>query len=163
MRKLVSTILFVSLSAGAILVFGCRQLVPEKRVDHTAPVTDEAWMNLRMERGSDMLYSSQQLKPEGKMIDFGGRFCSIALARGSRFVLVKSSTQLVSVDADAFKGVQETVFPYTNGGSMHGLTVSADGGIAEDNLSTLRNLGFDIAYVGSALFDSPNPKGIFEL
>ena len=130
MRKLVSTILFVSLSAGAILVFGCRQLVPEKRVDHTAPVTDEAWMNLRMERGSDMLYSSQQLKPEGKMIDFGGRFCSIALARGSRFVLVKSSTQLVSVDADAFKGVQETVFPYTNGGSMHGLTVSADGATA---------------------------------
>ena len=43
------------------------------------------------------------------------------------------------------------------------LTVSADGGIDENNLPTLRNMGFNIAYVGSALFDSPNPREILEL
>ena len=84
-------------------------------------------MDLRMGKGSDMLYTSQQLKPEGEMIDFGGRFCSIALARDGKFILIKTSTQLVSVDADAFKGVQQTAFPHGNGGSMHGLTVAADG------------------------------------
>ena len=130
MRKTLKTILLVSLSVSVVLASGCRQLVPEPRVDRKAPVTDETWMNLRMGPGSDMLYSSQQLQPEGQMIDFGGRFCSIALARGAKFVLIKSSTQLVSVDADAFKGVQQTIFPNTNGGSMHGLTVSPDGATA---------------------------------
>lgn len=43
------------------------------------------------------------------------------------------------------------------------LTVSADGGIGEDNLPTLRQLGYDIAYVGSTIFNSPNPKEIFDL
>lgn len=42
------------------------------------------------------------------------------------------------------------------------LVVSADGGINEDNLSTLRNLGYNIAYVGSALFESDDPRYILE-
>ena len=100
---------------------------PEKREDKKAPVRNEEWMNLRMDEGSDMLYSSQQLRPEGTMTDFGGRFCSIALARGGKFVMVKTSSQLASVDADAFKAVQQTAFPNKEGGSMHGLAVSADG------------------------------------
>jgi len=104
--------------------------IPEQRIDHKAPVQGEEWMNARMGSGSDMLYSSQQLAPEGQMLDFGGRFCSIALAYGGKFVLVKTSSQLVSVDADSFKGVQHTEFPAKNGGSMHGLAVAADGATA---------------------------------
>lgn len=101
--------------------------VAEKRPDQKAPVRDVEWMNLRMGQGSDMLYTSQQLQPAGQMIDFGGRFCSIALARNGKFVLIKTSSQLVSVDAEAFKGVQQTAFPNKEGGSMHGLAISADG------------------------------------
>jgi len=41
------------------------------------------------------------------------------------------------------------------------LTVSADGGIDGDNIPTLRNLGYDIAYIGSAIFTSPNPRIAF--
>ena len=103
---------------------------PDKPVDHKAPVEDAAWMDRRMGKGSGLLYSSQELRPEGQMLDFGGRLCSVALAQGGRFVLVKTSTQLVSVDADAFKVVQSTAFPEGNGGSMHGLAVAPDGATA---------------------------------
>ena len=127
MRKLPIPYLLAALSVGTILFFGCRHRVPEKRVDRKAPVMDQTWMNLRMGAGSNMLYTSQQLKPEGQMIDFGGRFCSIALVQGGKFILIKSSTQLVSVDADAFKGVQQTPFPNKQGGSMHGLAIAANG------------------------------------
>ena len=127
MRKLPIPYLLAALSVGTVLFFGCRHRVPEKRVDRKAPVMDQTWMNLRMGAGSNMLYTSQQLKPEGQMIDFGGRFCSIALVQGGKFVLIKSSTQLVSVDADAFKGVQHTAYPNKQGGSMHGLAIAANG------------------------------------
>lgn len=103
---------------------------PDQRVDRTAPVQGEAWMNQRMGPGSDLLYTSQQLKPAGQMLDFGGRLCSIAPARAGKFVLIKTSSQLVSVDAEAFQEIQHTVFPATNGGSMHGLAVAADGATA---------------------------------
>ena len=100
---------------------------PDKRVDHTAPVRGEEWMNLRRSADTDILWSSQQLHPEGQMLDFGGRLCSLALARDHQYVLVKTSSQLVSVAADKFQIIQETSFPAKNGGSMHGLTVAADG------------------------------------
>ncbi len=100
---------------------------PDKRVDHTAPVRGEEWMNLRRSADTDILWSSQQLHPEGQMLDFGGRLCSLALARDHQYVLVKTSSQLVSVAADKFQIIQETSFPVKNGGSMHGLTVAADG------------------------------------
>jgi len=101
---------------------------PEKAIDHRAPVQGEEWMNRRMGGGSDMLYTSQQLRPEGRIIDFGGRFCSIAPAQNGRYILVKTSIQLASVEADNFrKIVQQTAFPSKNGGSMHGLVVTADG------------------------------------
>ncbi|MGH7973021.1 MAG: YncE family protein, partial [Limisphaerales bacterium] len=151
MHKIGKALVAISLCTGVLLI-GCRQWVPEKREDRKAPVRDEAWMNLRMGVGSDMLYSSQQLQPEGRMIDFGGRFCSIALARDARFVLIKSSTQLVSVDADAFKGVQQTVFPNTNGGSMHGLTVSGDGATAYVTGGKDRLFIVDIATNGTFRF-----------
>ena len=112
------------------LVTAAMAETPDQRIDRTAPVQGEAWMNQRMGPGSDMLYTSQQLKPEGQMLDFGGRLCSIAPARGGKFVLIKTSSQLVSVDAEAFQEIQHTAFPATNGGSMHGLTVSADGATA---------------------------------
>lgn len=118
---------FGGLLCALLLVAAVNAQDTQKREDMKAPVRDEAWMNLRMGKGSDMLYTSQQLRPEGQLIDFGGRFCSIALARGGKFVLVKTSSQLVSVDADAFKGVQQTEFPGKQGGSMHGLAVTADG------------------------------------
>ena len=100
---------------------------PDKRVDHTAPVRGEEWMNLRRSADTDILWSSQQLHPEGRMLDFGGRLCSLALARDHQYVLVKTSSQLVSVAADKFQIIQQTSFPAKNGGSMHGLAVSADG------------------------------------
>ena len=103
---------------------------PDKRVDHTAPVRGEEWMNLRRSADTDILWSSQQLHPEGQMLDFGGRLCSLALARDRQYVLVKTSSQLVSVAADKFQMIQETSFPAKNGGSMHGLTVAADGATA---------------------------------
>lgn len=119
-------VFLVSAFAGGV----SGQVVPVQREDKKAPVRDEAWMDLRMGKGSDMLYSSQQLQPAGQMIDFAGRFCSIAGARGGKFVLIKTSSQLVSVDADAFKGVQQSAFPDKEGGSMHGIAVSPDGTMA---------------------------------
>ena len=107
-----------------------RAETPDQRVDRTAPVRGEDWMNQRMGGGSDLLYTSQQLKPEGRMLDFGGRLCSLAPARGGKFLLVKTSTQLVSVDPEGFQVIQHTAFPATNGGSMHGLALSADGATA---------------------------------
>jgi YVTN family beta-propeller protein len=125
---------------------------PDKPVDHKAPVQDAAWMDLRMGKGTGMLYSSQELKPEGQLIDFGGRFCSIALARSNRYVLIKTSSQLVSVDADAFKGVQNTAFPAENGGSMHGLAVSADGATAYVTGGKDRLFIVDVATNGTFAF-----------
>lgn len=135
-----------------LLALAARGETPEKPVDHKAPVQGETWMDLRMGRGSDMLYTSQQLRPEGRMIDFGGRFCSIALARGGRFVLIKTSSQLVSVDADAFKGVQQTAFPAENGGSMHGLTVAPDGATAYVTGGKDRLFTVDVATNGTFKF-----------
>lgn len=66
MRKIANTVLLVSLAAGAILVFGCRQLAPEKRVDRKAPVRNEAWMDLRMGAGSDMLYRASNSTPKAR-------------------------------------------------------------------------------------------------
>ena len=86
------------------------------------------------------------------MLDFGGRFCSIALARGGRFVLVKTSSQLVSVDADLFKGVQQTAFPAKNGGSMHGLAVAADGATAYVTGGKDRLFVVDVAANGTFKF-----------
>ena len=104
--------------------------LPAPRMDHLAPVQDLEWMNQRMGTNSDLLYTSQQLDPEGKMLDFGGRLCSIALARDNQIVLVKTSSELASVKAGAFTTIQRTGFPETNGGSMHGLAVARDGATA---------------------------------
>ena len=102
-------------------------LTPERRPDRTAPVEGADWMDLRRGKDTDILWNSQQLHPEGQMLDFGGRLCCLTLARDGKFVLVKTSSQLVSVAADAFTILQQTEFPATNGGSMHGLTVTPDG------------------------------------
>ncbi len=144
--------------------------VPQPRIDHTAPVQGDEWMNRRMGPGSDMLYTSQQLQPEGQMLDFGGRLCSIALARGGKFILIKTSSQLVSVDADAFKGVQHTDFPNKNGGSMHGLAVSSDGATAYVTGGKDRLFVVDVAADGTFKFSreinlaeggkSTNPLGV---
>jgi len=42
------------------------------------------------------------------------------------------------------------------------LTVSADGGINENNISELKSAGYDITYIGSALLESENPKEYFD-
>ena len=144
---LMSTIL-----AGAACANRAQGQTPDKPVDHKAPVRDAEWMDKRMGKGSGLLYSSQELKPEGQLIDFGGRFCSIALARSNRYVLVKTSSQLVSVDADAFKGVQNTAFPADNGGSMHGLAVAPDGATAYVTGGKDRLFIVDVADKGTFAF-----------
>lgn len=42
------------------------------------------------------------------------------------------------------------------------LTVSADGGINENNISKLITAGCDIAYIGSALLETENPKEYYD-
>jgi YVTN family beta-propeller protein len=112
----------------------------------------EEWMDLRMGHGSDMLYTGQQLRPEGSIINFGGRFCSIALARRGKIVLIKATSHLVSVDADQLHGIQATAFPAKNGGSMHGLAVTADGTRAYVTGGKDRLFEVDIAANGKFTF-----------
>ena len=54
---------------------------------------------------------------------------SLALAKGGKILVAKTDSALVTVDADTFKVIQQYAFPEPkDGGSMHGLAVSADGG-----------------------------------
>jgi YVTN family beta-propeller protein len=145
-------LLMATILAGAACANRAQGQTPDKPIDHKAPVRDAEWMDKRMGQGSGMLYSSQELKPEGQLIDFGGRFCSIALARSNRYVLIKTSSQLVSVDADAFKGVQNTAFPADNGGSMHGLAVAPDGATAYVTGGKDRLFIVDVADQGTFTF-----------
>lgn len=137
---------------AAVLAAGCKPAVPQKAAEHKAPVEDTAWMDRRLAPGSDMLYTGQHLRPEGRTLDFGGRFCSIALARGGKCVLVKTSGQLASVDADAFREIQKTAFPDKNGGSMHGLAVGADGRTAYVTGGRDRLFTVDVAADGTFTF-----------
>ena len=92
-----------------------------------APVRDEAWMN---ERPADnkKVYSGQQLDTVGELVDIPGRLLAIEFARGGKFLLVKTTTVLASLDASTMQVVQKADYPIVKGGgSMHGLAVSADG------------------------------------
>ena len=127
MNTLPLCLLTLSLTVTLTLAQPAPAAPPESPVAKKAPVQGEVWMNQRIGKDSDLLYSGQQMVPEGQMVDFGGRLCALASVGNGKFLLVKTTTQLVAVDADEFKVRQATIFPATNGGSMHGLVVAADG------------------------------------
>ena len=58
----------------------------------------------------------------------------------------------MSVDADQFKGVQQTAYPAKNGGSMHGLTVAAAGATAYVTGGRDRLFVVDVAANGTFTF-----------
>ena len=78
---------------------------------------------------SRLAQTGHLLHPAGKSIRVKGRVMSLALARGGKFLVAKTDSRLVIVEAERFKVLAEYPFPEAkDGGSMHGLAVSADGG-----------------------------------
>lgn len=100
-----------------------RVTTPGNQPEAGAWETMQAWNH-----ESNLAQTGQLLNPAGKSLRVAGRVMSIALARGGRFLAVKTDSRLAMVDTDSFTVVKEYPFPQPkDGGSMHGLAVSGDG------------------------------------
>ncbi len=77
---------------------------------------------------SNLAQTGHLLNPAGVSLRIKGRVMSVALARGGKFLVAKTSSTLAIVDTDAFRVIKEYPFPEeAEGGSMHGLAISPDG------------------------------------
>ena len=104
--------------------------------DRPAETGDQAgdWTLMRAwdQGGSNLAQTGHLIRPAGQSIRVGERVFSVALAQAGRFLLAKTETHLIVVDAQAFKVVTRYRFPedkpgQEDGGSMYGLAVAADG------------------------------------
>jgi len=83
----------------------------------------QAWNNQ-----SNLAQTGHLISPAGESIKVKGRVMSMGLAKGGKYLAVKTDSRLTIVDADSFKVIKEYPFPNEkDGGSMHGLAVSPDG------------------------------------
>ncbi len=109
------------------------QTVAEKNI-HPRPAQGESpaedWtLKQAWNHESNLAQTGHLISPAGASIRVKGRVMSLALARGGRFLVAKTGNVLAIVDADNFKVIKQYPFPEEqDGGSMHGLAVSADGG-----------------------------------
>src|SRR5439155_25385025 len=70
----------------------------------------------------------QLIRPAGRSIEFKGRPVDLVLSPYGKTLYVKSSAQLLAIDAASWTMRQELKLPEKTGGaSMHGIAVSADG------------------------------------
>ena len=98
------------------------------RPGEVGPESDD-WKQMQAWNADSRLAQTGHLvNPAGESIRVRGRVMSLALARGGRFLVVKTDSHLVIVDADRFEVLKQYPFPEAkDGGSMHGLAVSSDG------------------------------------
>ena len=108
--------------------------VVEEKNQHLAPAVastseNTPWETLRAwSDNSNLAQTGHLLNPAGKSLRATGRVMSLALAKGGRFLVVKTDARLGIVDADTFTMLKEYPFPQEkDGGSMHGLAVGGDG------------------------------------
>lgn len=94
-----------------------------------APPAGDWTLQPAWHHNSNLAQTGHLLSPAGTAIRVKGRVMSLALAKGGKILVAKTDSALVTVDADTFKVIQQYAFPEPkDGGSMHGLAVSADGG-----------------------------------
>ncbi len=112
----------------------------------------------------DLAETGHQIKPAGLSIRVGGRIMSMALARGGKFLVVKSNTHLSVVDTETFHAIEQVPFPNdadgkADRGSMHGIAVSPDGTriLLTGNLRLLHPATLDEA--GHLTFEAPIQLG----
>ena len=131
------------------LLFGCTE-VPIARPGNQAPVEGvaaveaknrhvaaepgdpagpEGWETMQAWHDkSNLAETGHLINPAGKSVTVRGRVMSLALARGGRYLAVKTDSRVAMLDADDFKVLQEYLLPHPrDGGSMFGLAVSRDG------------------------------------
>jgi YVTN family beta-propeller protein len=108
--------------------------------------------------------TGHQIKPAGLSIRVSGRIMSMALARGGKFLVVKSNTHLSVVDTETFHAIEQVPFPNNDEGkadrgSMHGIAVSPDGTriLFSGNLRLLHPATLDEA--GHLTFEKPISLG----
>jgi YVTN family beta-propeller protein len=77
--------------------------------------------------GSTVVTTRQWLRPAGDTVKFQGRPVDLVLSPDGATVFVKDNRGLLVIDAATWKLQQELPFPDDEGGSMHGIAVSADG------------------------------------
>ncbi len=82
-----------------------------------------------VERGV-IVPTGQLIRPAGQTVDFAGRPVDIALSPDGKVVLVKDTDRLVVYDAAAWKESQELPYGRGEAGSMHGLGVAKNSGLA---------------------------------
>jgi YVTN family beta-propeller protein len=97
-----------------------------ERVDGTGRPADD-WSLGRIGDGSRLAVTGQLMRPAGTVLNVKGSPRSLALARSDKYLVAKSSTAVAVADAATFKLVAELPYPDKDGGSMHGLAVSAAG------------------------------------
>jgi len=95
---------------------------------------DDDWSLLRVEKGSKLAINGQVIQPAGTTVNMAGSPRSLALGRGGRYLLAKSSSSIAVIDTETFKVVFQDEIPLRKdpkaereGGSMHGLSVAKNG------------------------------------
>jgi YVTN family beta-propeller protein len=115
------------------------------------------------ENGGVLVPTRQVVRPAGQSLTFPGRPVDMALSPDGRRLYVKDNRGIVVIDAAAWKVAQELGFGEGQGGSMHGIAVSADGQTvyattAQDRLCVAR-VGDDGRLAWTRPVPLPGPGG----
>jgi YVTN family beta-propeller protein len=105
----------------AVLVISCHR-EPVQQVGETVGSIQEG--------GGVLVPTRQLIRPAGRVVEFGGRPVSLVVSADGGRIYVKDNHSIVAIDpaAGAVGGVrQELPYAAREGGSMHGLAISADG------------------------------------
>jgi len=106
----------------------------EDKNHHAQPVQAEPpakdWTSMQAwNHESNLAQTGHLISPAGTSIRVHGRVMSLALAKGGKFLVAKTDSVIVVVDANIFKVLKQYPFPQAkDGGSMYGLAISPDGG-----------------------------------
>lgn len=81
-------------------------------------------------KGSDLSQVGYLVRPAGITASVGGRVMAIALMGQGKYLVAKTDSRIALLDAGTMKVLQQLEYPAKDGGTMHGLAVSADGATA---------------------------------
>lgn len=113
--------------------------------------------------GGTVVATGQVVHPAGTTTAFGGRPVDLALSPDAGRLYVKDNRGLVVLDAVTMKVLQELAFPDKQGGSMHGIAVTSDGGRVYATTAQGRLCEAVVsakgALVWARILDIPGPQG----